>query len=164
MGFINISNNTKASKDRYIDPRKRGQYKDPNSGNYVTPYGRDKSGYEIPNPADKLKKLYQIDLDNYAKVLDRYYKKINNLKSQVFDIDFKSKSSGYRHLLDTLGDLTETYAGLVNDIDGSIRSYNKLPSERQTPEMFSQILDWNYNYRNINKLIVNLTNELKEFK
>ena len=77
--YVNIADNAKAPKERYQDPRKdnsgkyAGQYyEDPSSwseggwspAGRTTPVGRysyqkrDKSGYVIPNPDDKLLRFY----------------------------------------------------------------------------------------------------------
>lgn len=53
---------------------------------------RDKSGYEIPNPADLYSKLYKrfperlkSRLDEVKGTLDKYYDKISSCKSRLFD-------------------------------------------------------------------------------
>ena len=157
-GFVKI--NTKPMKTKYIDPRQGGQYKD-SSGKWTTTLTTDKSGYTIPDPADKLKKLYEINLDNYAEILEKYYKKINKLKSRVLNIDPESVSN-YEQLLDTLEDLTETYTNLIDDVNATIHHYNDLPPEEQTQDKFSQMLNQYYSYNYIAGLCLDLAKELRE--
>lgn len=171
-GFINISTNKKINKDKYIDPRYAnvtyskhkkyaGQQKSAYSDNYVTFSNRDKSGYKIPNPVEKLSKLYDMHLDNYADVLDRYYNKLNILKKKIFNIDIKSDIDTriYSRSLGSLSSTIQNYKNLVSDIDNIIKTHSDMSEEE-----FKKHIDWSGYREELNSDIVKLSNYLKELE
>lgn len=100
IGFIYMPHSRKAPKTRYKDPRYstdrwgnahyEGQRR--SDGAWWKPYNRDKSGYAIPDPRDLINRLYDINKDNYAQVLDRYYEKVMRLKDRITSIDFRGEA------------------------------------------------------------------------
>lgn len=180
IAIIKKSDNKKPEKDHYIDDRNVKNYRLSKHQKYagqraytrdgVTTYygtsGRDKSGYVIPDPTDKLKKLYQINLDNYADVIKRYYNKLTNIKSRVFDIDIEdvSDNSEYYKLLSRLGESVESYKNLQKSIDRIISKYNELPKEEQTPERFEEAVKWIYYDRKLNDNIIELYDLMNKVK
>lgn len=138
--YINKSSNAKQPRDRYVDPRNfnnnyqsgyAGQYyKEPYTnwkgedipGQWLTRSGRDKSGYEIPNPRQRLQEFY----NSKAGVAKRY----NKLKSQIDGIYSQLKTVKSRLALMTPkgDDLDQgTYSKLARAYDcfsGAIKSYN----------------------------------------
>lgn len=136
----------------YKDPRyvydrnskRRGQY----AGQYRregwkpnSPFGkwstggmrnRDKSGYEIPDPQEKLKNFYVTSGDQGAKRLaarlEQVYNKLVDLKARIFDIDFKDfgvdyngepdySSTAYQNILSIFGDTCRNYRIALKNVE-----------------------------------------------
>ncbi len=137
--------NFKTAKERYQDPRyiyekysKRPQY----GGQYQSDDGtwsktgrsngyrrtnRDKSGYVIPDPSDKLEKFYTSDA-GHQKLADRLqnvYESLVSLKSDLFNIDFTQfgeyNDSDYGNMLRRFGDACRNYRLALKYLDSDNR-------------------------------------------
>jgi len=140
--YINKKSNAKEWRDKYRDPRytypdnRHGRY----AGQYYTPprtnwrgeetpgewsetgervrYGeyRDKSGYIIPDPKDKLLEFYSSD-KGYTRIkkrLEQVYADLIQLRKDLFDVDFMSfgeyeGSTDYMNMLNRFGDVCRDY-------------------------------------------------------
>ena len=157
--YINKASNAKqANPDKYQDPRAFGKsskyryaggpegkyagqyYKEPTTtwqgeevpGQWVTPSGRDKSGYEIPDPRKRLHEFYNTEAGANRRVaklrtqLDGIYAQLRTLKSRLATLTPKGDDLGrheaYRSLgraYDYFGDAVQYY----NDALDNIKKY-----------------------------------------
>lgn len=156
--YINKDANRKPAKERYQDPRAFGKssrhryaggpegkyagqyYQKPTTnwqgeevpGQWVTPSGRDKSGYEIPNPRKRLQEFYNTEAGANRRIaklktqLDGIYAQLRTLKSRLATLTPKGDDLGgyqaYRSLgraYDYFGDAVEYY----NDALDNIKKY-----------------------------------------
>ena len=180
-------------EDRYVDPRyKRENGKWEYQGQYQTePWTsydgtehpaewvdsketsrfyrgqlRDKSGYEIPNPAERLSKFYNSDegMQRLEKRLQRAYNELIALKDQIFSIDFTTfgnrggnydySNTDYQNLLGHFGDTCRDYRIALHNLEVAIESYNEYKDRR-----YSQ-----YNIKNVFDDVSHVEKRIKEFK
>ena len=150
--YINVNEDTnkKPHRARYQDPRYdangkyAGQYyTDPSSwttggwskqgrstsGRWIQ-NKRDKSGYVIPNPDERLLKFYgsKEGVERLATMVQQVHDQLVDMKSTLFNIDFDTfgkdydgspnySSSAYQNILHTFGDLTRDYRIVLHELE-----------------------------------------------
>ena len=153
--YINKASNEKQWKDRYRDPRYKYKYSRYDmhgkyAGQYYNKpwsgydgeehpgywsneglserYGekRDKSGYVIPDPKEKLAEFYSSDAgaQKLAERIQKAYDDLIQLKTDLFNIDFKTYgddyySTDYRNVLGRFGDACIEYRHLLKEASDS---------------------------------------------
>ena len=147
---LSDSNNTYSNKERYQDPRYAyryapqgsyaGQYKkkhyNRDTGEYedagwsdagLTPSNerraRDKSGYKVPSPEERLKSYYSKFPERITTKVDKLYANLIDVKDQLMNVDFKGDvdiSRAYRYFSDALSD----YKDLLNQLEQN-KKYNQ---------------------------------------
>lgn len=146
--YVNKASNRKQSKERYNDPRNynskyesgyAGQYyKEPHTdwhgeeipGQWITPSGRDKSGYEIPNPRKRLEEFYRTEagankrFDKIKSQIDGIYAQLKTIKSRLSIMTPSGENLGDRDTYRTIGraydyfsDAIEYYNDALNFIE-----------------------------------------------
>ena len=172
--YINIDEFKKAPKERYQDPRndEYGKY----AGQYYNePYEyydgtvregywskggrsagrngrqkRDKSGYIIPDPSDRLLTFYQSKegTDKLTAKLQNVHDDLIKLKSELFDIDFDTfgkdydgnydySSTSYQNMLGNFGDATRDYKLALRSLERAA----KYPEEYNAYDISSAYRD-----------------------
>ena len=154
--YINKASNAKQPKDRYVDPRNfntkyqsgyAGQYyKEPRTdwlgeetpGQWITPSGRDKSGYEIPNPRQRLKDFYRTEAGanrRYNKVksqLDGIYSQLKTVKSRLALMTPNGEDLGDRDSYRTIGRAYDYFSDAIEYYNAAldyIKDYEDLGYE-----------------------------------
>jgi hypothetical protein len=69
----------------YQEPRKNWNDEEVEPGKWVTPRGRDKSGYEIPDPKKRLEKFYNTK-PGFDRRLDKVKKQVDDIYAQLVAI------------------------------------------------------------------------------
>ena len=130
-------NNVHEKRESYRDPRykydrnaKHGKYAgqayddwyaEKYNNGWRTPSNRDKSGYEIPNPNDRIAQYYKKFPDRVTKRIDRLYSRMLDVRSELMDLDFNvPKNSGTRYVNEAyraFGYATESYQELLSYLD-----------------------------------------------
>lgn len=194
IGFL--KKNKKPHRDRYTDPRRhyrgwndtKGQYAgqtyhepwnrgggEINPGYWSNMNGRDKSGYELPNPAKLVGKMYSLDLDSAADTLENYYNKLNRLKQKIFDLDIRSVagsgsfgSENYRSLLQYFGNAANRFYDLEHEVNAALKKaesgeWDEVAAARgmTREEMFNRSMDLNYYKRELDQYIKYIATSLK---
>lgn len=142
--YVTLSDeNTFDKKDRYKDPRYTYRYS--TRGDYAGQYmkqeydsdtkeykdagwsstgktpanesrARDKSGYKIPSPSERLTAYYTKFPERITNKVDNVYDKLVDVKSELVNADFRSTdidiSKAYRYFSDALSD----YKRMLTDV------------------------------------------------
>lgn len=131
IAYIDLSNSDRFEKrERYQDPRMNsddryaGQIKG-EDGEWFTQvdYGgkRDKSGYRIPAPEDRIKNLYQRYPEKLTSQLDALYDDIIETQSLLQSFSFKDSPKGYgssySKAYGKFGKAIDSYRDLLYDVD-----------------------------------------------
>jgi hypothetical protein len=133
--YINLSDpNIKFEvREKYKDPRINsfgyygGQYKHDDNWVVMQPRymerQRDKSGYEIPSPSDKLRNLYRRYPEKITEKLDAMYDEIIDTQSLLQSFEFKnspedyySQSNAYSTAYTNFGKAVDLYRTFLNDM------------------------------------------------
>lgn len=137
--------NFDTDQEHYRDPRFEyfhntngqyaGQYKQKYFGwrDYKGSDKRDKSGYLIPNPEDKIRDYYEKFPDKVTDKIDSLYEEIVKLQQEIFTperIKTKSKKHdsafwGYDSSASNLSDAIVAYQGLLDLVDDGFDITNK---------------------------------------
>lgn len=129
---------------------------------------RDKSGYEIPDPQEKLRDFYAASGDQGAKRLasrlEQVYNKLISLKSRIFDIDFTNfgldydgnpnySSTAYQNILSIFGDTCRNYRLALNNAARAEKSTGKYDREFRIQDALDYVKDCERRIRDIDKAI-----------
>lgn len=168
--YINKDANRKPAKERYQDPRtfgrstryhyaggKEGEYagqryepahttwKDEEvPGKWVTPSGRDKSGYEIPNPRKRLEEFYSTpegatrQVRKAKKQLDGMYSQLTTLKSRIKMLTPSGDELGSAEQYGSIGKAYDYFGDAVNYYNNAIKT---LESIEERPERSTWMVD-----------------------
>ena len=142
--YVNISDNQKQPREHYIDPRYErsgthmryaGQTR---NGGEWSPRGarvgynkyRDKSGYVIPNPEQRLLDFYSSSkgAERISVKLQSVYQQLVDIKQRLFDIDFTTfgkdyrqepdyTSTAYQNILSIFGNAARDYKMALHDLE-----------------------------------------------
>lgn len=150
--YININDNKKAPRESYKDPRYAyttsgpqyaGQYFQKAHTNWKgeeipdtweTRSGRDKSGYEIPNPKQRLRDFYNTEegtnrrADKAKKQFDGIYAQLKTLKTRLSGMTPKGDDLGDYTAFRSLGRAYDYFSDAVeayNNALETIESYEK---------------------------------------
>ena len=152
--YINVNEDTnkKPYRARYQDPRYdtygkyAGQYytepsswteggwskqgRRTSSGRWGRDQKRDKSGYAIPNPDERLLKFYgsKEGIERLATMVTQVHDQLVDMKSKLFNLDFDTfgkdydgtpsySSSAYQNILHTFGDMTRDYRIVLHQLE-----------------------------------------------
>ena len=179
----------KPEKEKYIDPRYApndgysrskqprymGQYK--RNGTWSSKGARevswddsttrDKSGYVIPKPADRVAGYYSKGLagDRLRNKIDNIYEDMLDLKEDIFSIDidsyferddipgyYNTGSSAYREIFGTFAEVVQNYKKMLNKLD----SAKDLPEQDRVlviREVLNKVRDINSKIKYIRKMI-----------
>lgn len=183
----------KEPRDRYVDPRyKREGGKWEYQGQYQTePWTaydgtehpakwvdskepsrfrrgqlRDKSGYEIPDPADRLTKFYNSDegTKKLAARLQNIYEELTALKDQIFALDFTSfggrgddydyTSTDYQNLLGNFGDTCRDYRIALHNLEVAVKDFDTYKDRRYS----------RYNIKSVFEDVSHIERKIKDYK
>lgn len=142
-------NNFYETKEKYRDPRYTYRY-DSKKGSYAGQYmrknyigdgkyedagwsekgmtpanesrARDKSGYEVPSPEEKIRKYYEMFPEKVTDKVDDVYNRIVDVRQELMDIDFNSafdrRSEDYlRRAYSFLADVIYDYRRMLGELD-----------------------------------------------
>lgn len=152
--YINKASNAKQPKDKYVDPRRNYNYGHPEGeyagqhyeesrtnwdgsevpGQWVTPSGRDKSGYEIPNPRKRLQEFYSTEAGanrRFGKLkeqIDGIYSQLKTLKTRLSMLTPKGEGLGDREVYRKISRAYDNFSDAVdyyNEALNSIERYEK---------------------------------------
>ena len=166
------TNSKLESKDRYRDPRYTYRY-DSKKGSYAGQYRRsgdtwsetgmlpaneryprDKSGYVVPRPSERIAQYYKKFSGNITKRIDSLYERIQSVKQMLADADFNTRpddsyENTYSRVYTNMGDAIQDYRRLLGTLDetGNFRK-NEYTGE--------------YDYSRVAQLIRNINAELDE--
>ena len=159
-----------AEYDSHYNPETKNWEKDKDPY-YSVPTGRDKSGYQIPNPEDLYIRLYERFPDrlkgrlNEAKaILDEYYDKLDKAKTDLFSkYDIRKgkapsyygdhyKSPSYK-----LQDAIEQYGWMYQDFDACINNDGSVNPTKLAEFMKSS------GYGSLSSRTKNIDKDLKDF-
>lgn len=167
MVYLTLSDeNTFKKTDKYQDPRYTYRYN--NKGDYAGQYmtqnynrdtgeyedagwstsgktlsnesrARDKSGYKIPSPEERLTAYYQRYPEKIVNKVDDVYDRLVDAKSMLVDVDFKNTdidmSKAYRYFSDALSD--------YNRLLDTLRERERFGADEYTT---------NYTIRNVSRI------------
>lgn len=168
--YINKASNGKQYREKYQDPRtfgrstryhyaggKEGEYagqryepahttwKDEEvPGKWVTPSGRDKSGYEIPNPRKRLEEFYNTpegatrQVRKAKKQLDGMYSQLTTLKSRIKMLTPSGDELGSAEQYGSIGKAYDYFGDAVNYYNNAIKA---LESIEERPERSTWMVD-----------------------
>ena len=146
----------------YKQPRYMGQYK--KNGTWSSKgarevswddkTARDKSGYKIPKPDDRLASYYSgFASGNLDKKINDLYDNLQDLKEDIFSLDidtyferndipgyYSTGSSAYRELLSRFGEIVRDYKSILKKVD----SLKELPEQNRVAvikEIINKIKD-----------------------
>ena len=162
--------------------RKYGRYKDPreNSGKYAGQYkyddkwktreGRDKSGYEIPEPSELLSKYYTVEgIDDIKPVLNKYYNKVKSLMDEITALDFRQfgKSDSLyseSRLYSDLRELVDYYNSFVANGEQAVKDFMEYDEVSGIP--FAKVFnsETKYNRNQLSQTIMRVRDRLKNIK
>lgn len=125
--YLDLGASKKASKEHYDDPRHGGfsggyaGQEMGSDGKWVTPRGRDKSGYLIPDPKALLTKYYMKDSNKLLNRVEKVYQELVELKDALMSYDLKfipenTYSTEYQNALSYFGSAARNYRILYNDL------------------------------------------------
>lgn len=138
---------------------------------WITKSGYDKSGYPL-NP-DKYKKILDdVGLSDYESRLDKYYERIENIRTKVINIltniDIKGKDSKLArdtyYVTKVFSRVLETYTDLLKEIDYIIN--NEKTSDEQKNEYIRDIFQgnsWGISVRSLRREIEGAEEILRNF-
>ena len=160
------ADNRKPERERYVDPRYSvedhygrptspkymGQFKDKRTGSWSSKgareiswdekSARDKSGYRIPRPEDKIATYYGgIASGKLDKKISDIYEELQDLKEDIFSLDIDSYferndlpgyySTGdraYQEILSQFAQIVRSYKSMLKKVD----SLKELPEQNRT--------------------------------
>lgn len=149
---LDDANNTFTKKARYEDPRY--SYRNSSRGTYAGQYqrepylgdgkygekewsktgttpsnerrARDKSGYKVPSPEEKIADYYSRFPERVTDKVDQVYDRIVEVKQKLMDADFNSPadyshSDNYSEAYRTFSEVIYKYRALLNSLDSDRR-------------------------------------------
>ena len=164
--YVNIRDNQKPSRERYQDPRYdshghyAGQYyekpsswseggwsssgRKTSTGRYGGGQKRDKSGYIIPNPDERLLNFYSSKegLGRLADKVSSTYESLVDLRNRLFEVDFSNFGKNY----DGESDYSSTaYQNMMEMFGRSVRDYRIALNNLESAKKYADSEDGWYN-------------------